>query len=126
MMLNEFLKENKPEGFRSAPYYSPEADTLTFFLKDRDHYAERVDDLLTVFLDSETDELVGCKIKGVARLFNLIGKFHVLIDDDVPLGSFFLAGWTMTDEQHRAFYERCGEAAEGVTLNRHDLTACEC
>lgn len=124
MKLSEFLKENTPQGFQPVPFYSPEADTLTYFLKDRDHYAERVDDLLTVYLDQESGELVGCKIKGVRRLYELIGKFHVEIDDDVPLGSFFLAGWTRSAARHRVYYERCGAAAKGVTLNQRELQPC--
>jgi hypothetical protein len=66
--LNDFLRNVEPEGFRPVPYYSPEADALTWFVRDRDHYAQRIDETLTVYLDMETDEPVGWKIKGVRRL----------------------------------------------------------
>ena len=128
MKLNEFLNESQYEGFHAQPYYSPESDTLTFFEKDREHYAERVDSLLTVFLDVETGELVGCKIKGVRRVLDVLSKFNilnskVLIDEqaDVPLGSFFLAGLTLTDKECRVYYERCGEASKGILLKREEF-----
>jgi len=123
MKLHDFLEATDPQGFEPKPFYSPEGDALTFFVADRDHYAERVDELLTVFLDMETDELVGWKIKGIRRLITVLGTFDLVIEhgEDVPLGLFFLAGLTLTQEKFRAFYERCGQASKGATLTSREL-----
>lgn len=65
--LTEFLKGRSQKEFRVAPFYSKEGDFLTVFFRDADHYAERIDDRLTVYYSMEKDDLVGCKIKWVTR-----------------------------------------------------------
>ena len=123
MKLREFLADATPAGFQSEAYYSPEGDSLTCFFADREHYAQRVDGLLTVYLDMETDDLVGCKIKGVKRLTTILGRFDILIEGEhgVSLGSYFLAGLTLSDEKCRAYYERCSDASRGVRLLQEEM-----
>jgi len=63
--LIEYMKNKEVIGFESRPVYSRDGDFLTLFLKDEDYYAERIDDLLTVYYSTQSDELIGCKVKGV-------------------------------------------------------------
>ena len=57
-----------------------------------DSYAERVDELLTVYLSVEEHALVGCKIKGARRLLKTLGDFGVCIDSkNVSVNSLVLA-----------------------------------
>lgn len=92
--LSDYLAANKPAGFRSVPHYVRSGDYLTYFLTDEDCYAERLDDVLTVYLARGTDRLVGCKVKGVKHILRTAGNFGVNVDGGkrVKMGLFFFAG----------------------------------
>jgi hypothetical protein len=47
--------------------YDPDGDCIEFLAKPDPFYAERVDDLLTVYYSQETDEVIGSLLKGVSR-----------------------------------------------------------
>ena|SRR3990172_3827506 len=123
MKLNEYLQTAKPESFTPKPFYSPEGDTLTYFLEDTEFYAKRLDDLVTVYRSTATDRLVGCKIKGVKRILERLGEFDVLIDRDGTyyLGPFFLAGMAEAEEGKRPDYEELRRATRGVRIDRREL-----
>ncbi|HUY34390.1 MAG TPA: hypothetical protein VMV69_16710 [Pirellulales bacterium] len=65
-----FLKEGLADTgpFTAKPYYDAPGDTLFYFARDEQSYAKRLNPLLTVFLATEDDSLVGFKIKGVQRI----------------------------------------------------------
>ena len=55
-----------PAGaFEPSAYYDPDGDCIEFLAKPDPFYAERVDDLVTVYYSLETNEVVGSLIKGV-------------------------------------------------------------
>ena len=56
--LMSYLDGREATGFEPRPFYSPDGDFLTFYFREDDHYAERVDELLTVYLSMDTQELV--------------------------------------------------------------------
>ena len=62
-------------GFDSAPRYNRAGDCLIFFLSNTDYYAERVDDILTVYRSFEPNEIVGLQIKGLEALVREFGSF---------------------------------------------------
>jgi hypothetical protein len=78
--LIDYLEKIEPQGFEPRPIYSADGDFITVYLTDEDSYAERVDQLLTVYLSVEKHALVGCKIEGVCRLLKTLGDFGVSID----------------------------------------------
>lgn len=45
--------------------YDPDGDCIEFLTTNADFYAERVDDLVTVYYDRQTREIMGSLIKGV-------------------------------------------------------------
>src|SRR5437016_12242363 len=47
--------------------YDPDGDCIEFLAKPDPFYAERVDDLVTVYYSQETGEVVGSLLKGVSR-----------------------------------------------------------
>ena len=63
--LTDYLKGKEVIGFESRPVYSRDGDFITLFLQGDDYYAERVDELLTVYLATRNGELLGCQIKGI-------------------------------------------------------------
>lgn len=77
--LTDFIRSTTPEQFSAKPYYSQHGDALIFYFKDDPSYGERVDSLLTVYRSMETNELVGCEIKGVRSILEKLGSFGVKI-----------------------------------------------
>ena len=123
--LIEHLESHRPKGFRLAPHYFAQGDFVTYYFRNDPCFAERVDDLLTVFLTFDTKELVGCKIKGVKHILQTAGDFGVALDDgDVRLGMFFFVGAALAkDEAQRSRYEQIGQKAKEALVDRRELEA---
>jgi hypothetical protein len=123
--LMEYLKNHPALGFRSIPHYSAQGDYVTYYFRNDPCYAQRVDDLLTVFLTFDTNELVGCKIKGIKHILQTAGDFGVCLDDNlVRLGMFFFVGASFAkDEDQRSRYEQIGQKAKDITMDRKELEA---
>ena len=114
--LNQFLKKNRIEtkAFVPSPLYTPEGDSLMFYMKDEESYRERIDDLLTVYRSIETNEIIGCQIKGVRHKLDELSKFLVTVSStELELGLLFLTYMAMAsrDETVRHSYEFLGEQA---------------
>jgi len=54
--------------FNPTAYYDPDGDCIEFLARPDNFYAERVDDLVTVYHSQETDEIIGSLLKGVTGL----------------------------------------------------------
>ena len=117
-----YLSGREAAGFEPHPYYSSDGDFLTFFFRDADHFAECVDELLTVYLSMDTNELVGYKIKGVHRILDTLGRFGVKVSDgDIQLSFLFLSGAFSREDERRKRYEEIGALAQGIRLNPSEL-----
>ena len=55
------------EQFRPAVTYDSDGDCVEFLASPDSFYAERVDDLVTVYYSQATGEVVGSQIKGVSK-----------------------------------------------------------
>lgn len=76
--------------------YDPDGDFIEFVIKPDNFYAERVDDLLTVYRNEETNELVGSYIKSVSSFCKAVVKkypmFAVIVETPpVRLSHLFVA-----------------------------------
>src|SRR5438128_9031297 len=54
--------------------YDPDGDCIEFLAKPEPFYAERIDDLVTVYYSQETREVIGSLIKGASRFCSEILK----------------------------------------------------
>ena len=56
------------------PFILPneDGDCVEFFVLSNDYYAKRVDDYLTLYLDEETEEVVGFVIKNITRILRRV------------------------------------------------------
>lgn len=115
--LTEYLKANVPKGFFPKPIYSADGDSLTFYFKNEESYAERVDDFLTVYRSIDNDGLIGCQIKGLPATLKLMGDFGLHITDGkVQLSMLFLTCMAHTNEpEAKDCYRKLNEKA-GKTL----------
>lgn len=57
---------------QATAVYDPDGDCIEFLARPEPFYAERVDDLVTVYYSQETGEVIGSLIKGATRFCNEI------------------------------------------------------
>ena len=87
----------EPAGeFRPTATYDPDGDCIEFFAEPDPFYAERVDDLVTVYYSQDTREVIGSLIKSVTRLCRDLSEkmpgFKIEIQDGhIRLHHLFLA-----------------------------------
>jgi hypothetical protein len=84
------------EQFKPTATYDRDGDCIEFLAKPDSFYAERIDDLVTVYYSQETDEVIGSLIKGVSKfcrdLEGQLPGFKIEIHDGpVQLQHIFLA-----------------------------------
>lgn len=58
----------RPSSFSPSAYYNRIGDCVEFIASPDRFYAERIDDLVTVYYSYETREIVGLLIKGIRGL----------------------------------------------------------
>ncbi|NUQ63139.1 MAG: hypothetical protein HUU20_11735 [Pirellulales bacterium] len=60
------------ERFKATATYDPDGDCIEFLVSPDPFYAERVDDLVTVYYSQATNEVIGSLVKGVRRFCKTI------------------------------------------------------
>lgn len=118
------------EKFEPSAYYDPDGDCIEFLAKPDPFYAERVDDLVTVYYSQETDEVVGSLIKGVAKFYNEVLRrmpgFKIEIHAGrVKLEHFFRARlWSLDvdpDDLPTLIYRKLIDVAEDTEVETENL-----
>ena len=89
------LAQSAP-AFRPAVTYDPDGDCIEFIVAPDAFYAERVDDLVTVYYSQENRKIIGSLIKGVSKFCRQMSErmagFKIEIEDGpVRLEHLFLA-----------------------------------
>jgi hypothetical protein len=123
--LTEYLKGRPFQGFHPHPFYSKEGDFLTYYFRGDEAYADRVDDILTVYRSMESNELVGFKIKGVRHLMETLSDFYREYRDDdgeVMLSLLVMAGMGMSsDVEAKPHYKQIGRQTQTIPLKAREL-----
>ena len=89
-------------AFKPTATYDPDGDCIEFLASPDPFYAERIDDLATVYYSQITDQVIGSLLKDVSRfcsgLLRTMPGFQVEIRDGrVKLRHIFLARlWSST------------------------------
>jgi hypothetical protein len=122
----EYMKGRKVKNFASHPYYSREGDFLTYYFRDDDFYAQRIDDTLTVYLSMEENDFVGFKLKGIRNLLETLGEFTLKVKDSegsIMLGMLFWAGMQRMGDNYAAieYYQRFANKTKQVPIPRKEL-----
>ena len=60
-----FLARNPHQGCDCKPYYDADTDTLIWNLQDKPTHGVWVNNFVTLYRSLETDQVIGCEIKGV-------------------------------------------------------------
>ena len=84
------------EPFQPRADYDRDGDCIEFIFRPDPFYAERVDDLVTVYYSQETGEVIGSLIKGVSsfcqRMLQSNPSFRIVVQDGkVKVEHIFLA-----------------------------------
>ena len=70
--MTQTLKTSVPPKWASlisaVPCISPEADGLTAYFKFDSDYSQRLTDHVTLYRSTGSDEIIGCRIKGISRI----------------------------------------------------------
>ena len=78
--LIAYVKSHPPVGeFRPCAYYGPDEDAMMFYFRNDPDYAKRINSRVTIYLSMESNDLVGCQIKGVGRVLRELGQFDIEI-----------------------------------------------
>lgn len=126
--LDAILAEPSCE-FTPSAYYDKDGDCIEFIARPEPFYGKRIDELVTVYLSQESDEVVGALVKGVAAYCSKMSKqnpaFAIVIDDGrIKMGHLFLSRaleQAPMEQMHITLYSRLisvadetGVTAEGV------------
>ena len=116
--LIQFLEGDPPaETFTPYCYFSKEADALTFYFADAPDYSKRLTDHVTLFLSIDSDEVVGCRVKGVSGIIEDLPNFIQVAHERVELSIVFLSlRGTMMDDEARSVLNCLGRKASEWNL----------
>ncbi len=90
--LARFLKDNPPANkFVPYCYLSEQADELTVYFEGDADYSKRLNDHITLYLSLESDEVVGCRVKGVSGIIEDLPNFIRVNLNGVDLAIIFFA-----------------------------------
>src|ERR1041385_5250064 len=95
------------QQFRPTATYDPDGDCIEFLAKPDSFYAERIDDLVTVYYSQDTGEITGSLVKGVSKFCSEFTKknpgFRIIIEDGpVRLEHIFLARLWSAQQDRKA------------------------
>lgn len=109
--------------FEPVATYDKDGDCVEFLISPESFYAERVDDLVTVYYSQKNNEIIGSLIKGVSgycqRLKEKMPGFIIEIHEgSIKLGHFFLARmWESDMEKMQVIvYKKLQEVAEETKI----------
>jgi hypothetical protein len=109
------LAQDAP-AFRPSAAYDPDGDCIEFLYSPDSFYAERVDDLVTVYYSQDTKEIIGSLIKGVRAFLAKHPGLKIDIQEGrVRIVHLFRANfWNKDDPQplESRTYRKLIEAAE--------------
>ncbi len=79
------LLARSAEEFKPTATYDPDGDCIEFLAMPDPFYAERIDELVTVYFSQETGEVIGSLIKGVSKfcrdVLQKLPGFRIEIND---------------------------------------------
>lgn len=83
-MAAEFLRKVMAQvdgepTFERRPWYNPYGDCLVFHVSEDATYADRVDEVLTLYRSIEDDGVVGFQIKGVQAIMKITGSDTIAV-----------------------------------------------
>jgi len=109
-----------------SPYatYDADGDCVRFFISPDPYYAERIDNLVTVYRSVETDEIIGSLIKDVSRICEKSAEFAIeIVDGKIRLKHIFQAKIQASSggSMEVRVYEKLAELSQQSNLADEEL-----
>jgi len=103
------LAEKVRGEFTPFAYPNADGDCVEFYVSSKEFYSQRIDEYLTLFLEEETEEIVGFMIKNITKILNKIASHQaicsfVIQDGEVRLEALFTA--MFCNDDRRTLYVR--------------------
>ena len=116
--LKQMLEDEVGNGeFRPYCITSAEADALTAYFKGDADYSQRLTDHVTLFRSLDTNEIVGCRIKGISGILEDLPNFLHVDDHGTKLSMIF---WSfrggVDDDQLRNAFKQLAAAGGDMPL----------
>jgi len=105
-------------------YHDPDGDCIEVLVSAEPFYAERIDDLVTVYYSEASEEIVGCLIKGIKKLLDKDPKTQIILHaGKVRLSDFFLVGFLTQKAANLHMYQKLRECVEQYNIET-ELLGC--
>jgi len=126
------LYARSASSFKPTASYDADGDCIEFLAKPDPFYAERVDDLVTVYYSQETGEVIGSLIKDVSgfckQILETMPGFKIVVEDGrVRLEHIFLARLWASQQRPTEIatltYQKLIEVAEETDVDAPLLAA---
>lgn len=122
--LRSGLEDNRP--FQAKPHYDAPGDTLFFYGEDCESYARRLNSVLTLFLSTAGDRLIGFKVKGIRRILTRMERLGldkcILNESGIRLSIFLeFALVAPPDDPALASYETDLQQYKDVLVDNREL-----
>lgn len=98
-------------------YHDPDGDCIEVLMQNEPYYAERIDDLVTVYYSEANEEIIGCLIKGINKIFNNDPKTRIILHAGrIRLSDFFLVGFLAQKTADLRIYQKLRECVEQYNI----------
>ena len=115
--LTEFLAEHIGDAsFQPYVVISQEADALTFYFKPNADYSQRLTDHVTLYRALDSNQLVGCRMKGIRGILEDLPNFLHVDHQGAKLSMVFWSFRGGLDDSARDTFKQLAEAAGDMAL----------
>ncbi len=97
---------------------SQEADALTAYFKPDADYSQRLTDHVTLYRSIDTNEIVGCRIKGINGILEDLPNFLSVAHQGATLSMVFWSFRGSIDDSARETFKELVEVADTWPCNR--------
>ena len=96
-------------------YYDRDGDCIEALMKPDAYYAERIDDLVTVYCSEVNGDIIGCLIKGVKKVLEKDPRTQIILQAGrMRLADFFLVGFLTQKKADLRAYQRLRECVANI------------
>lgn len=113
------LLSSVPRGRGFTPYchFDEKSDAITAYFRGDADYSKRLTDHVTLFLSIDSDEIVGCRIKGIRGILEDLPNYLEISHCNVQLSVLFLSfRGNATDESVRHALNTLAKESKGLKL----------
>ena len=116
--LVEHIRARTPKSFKPSTTYGANEDSLVFYFREDEAHEDRIDELLTLYRANDSEDVVGCQVKGIRHRLDGLGKFGVVIKGEAMKLDllFHLLAYTVPDPPVQTWYYHLGRQAKNREL----------